>query len=116
MSARTAWPGREPQHVLERRQLVGAVRRPARRGQREVEQDAVDVVGEQPLGLGEVAGGADPDRLAGRVEQFGHGEGARRVVLDDQEGQLRSVPASGVSAGAVLAGPRSRRRGRVSTA
>ncbi|MEU2867196.1 hypothetical protein ABZ672_55075, partial [Streptomyces mirabilis] len=29
--------------------------RPAGGGQREVEQDAVDVVGEQPLGLGEVA-------------------------------------------------------------
>ena len=64
-------PGRELQHVPEHGELV-LVGAAARSRQREVQQDAVDVVGQQPLGLGEVAGGADADRPPGRVLQLGY--------------------------------------------
>lgn len=90
-------PRREAQDVPERLQLVG-VRGRAGRGQGEVEQDAVDVVGEESLGLGEVAGGTDADRLARRVGQFGHAEGGGGVVLDDEERQRATSAALGAGA------------------
>ncbi len=57
--------------------------------QGEVQEDAVDVVGEQPRGLGEVAGGTDTDPGPGRCRELGDGDGgARRVVLDHQQGEI----------------------------
>lgn len=85
----------EAQDVPQRGERVVAGGGPGA-GQGQVDEDAVDVVGEEPLGFGEVAGGADADPGAGgvrRVEQFGYGEGTRRVVLDDQEGEIGAVGA-----------------------
>lgn len=80
-------PGRELQYVLEHGELV-VVTAAARGRQREVQQDAVDVVGQQPRGLGEVAGRAHADRPAGRVLQFGYDRGAAGIVLDQQQRQV----------------------------
>ncbi len=63
---------------------------------------------EQPLGLGEVAGGAEPDAVAVGVEDLGDGEAAGGVVLDDQEGQRGRV-RGGLGGGGV----RGRVRGRL---
>ena len=79
-------PGRELQHPPQYGELVVALD-PAGGGQGEVQQDAVDVIGEQPHRLGEVAGGAHTDRPAGRVQQLGHDRGAAGVVLDHQQGE-----------------------------
>ncbi len=85
-------PGRELQHVLEHGELVLGVA-VARRRQREVQQDAVDVVGQQPPGLGQIAGRADADRLACLVEHVRHDGRTGRVVLDQQQ---RQIGVSGV--------------------
>ncbi len=63
----------------------------------EVEQDAVDVVGEQPAGLGEIACGTDADPCTRGGRQLGDGEGARRVVLDHQECEVGAM--SGLRSG-----------------
>lgn len=97
----------DPQDVLEGGEPVRLRRVPggaglAAGGQGEVQQDAVDVVREEPARLGQVAGGADPYPRSGRGREFGDGEGARRVVLDHQEGEVGAVGGLRSGVGALL--------------
>ncbi|GAA3096249.1 hypothetical protein GCM10020254_46840 [Streptomyces goshikiensis] len=92
----------EPQDLAEGGQLVGGGVGRGRAGapeggvrERQVQQDAVHVGREQPGGLGEVAGAAEPDAVAVGVEYFGDGEAARGVVLDHE--QVERLVGGGVA-------------------
>jgi hypothetical protein len=61
--------------------------------QREVQQDAVDIVGEQPCGFGQIARRAHFDRPAALVQHARHAQRACRIVLDHEQGQAHTARA-----------------------
>lgn len=62
-------------------------------GQREVQQDAVDIVGEQPCGLGQISRRAHFDGPAALVQHARHAQRACRIVLDHEQGQTQAARA-----------------------